>query len=168
MRVSPIVIVTGDRESVARAVARHVGIDVVHAELLPDAKINVIRTLARSCPHLAMVGDGVNDAPALAAAPLGIALGAKASDTALETADVIVLSPHLKRVSQLLELGRRTRRLLRENIFLALSIKFAVLLLAGLGWATMWMAVAADVGASMLVIFNGMRLLHDAESSLLG
>jgi Cd2+/Zn2+-exporting ATPase len=159
MHLSPIVMLTGDREPVAKRVAQAVGIDHVRAGLLPEQKIDIVHQLARSHRHLAMVGDGVNDAPALAAAPLGIALGASASDTALETADVVVLSPQLNRVAVLVELGRRTRRRLHENIFLALAIKATVLLLASLGWATMAMAVAADVGASMLVIFNGMRLL---------
>ncbi len=164
LRISPIVMLTGDREPVARRIARSVGIDHVRAGLLPAQKIDIVHQLAKTHRYLAMVGDGVNDAPALAAAPLGIAFGAKASDTALETADVVVLSPNLSCVSCLIELGRRTRRRLRENIFLALAIKAAVLFLAGLGWATMGMAVAADVGASMLVIFNGMRLLGEGST----
>jgi Cd2+/Zn2+-exporting ATPase len=95
---------------------------------------------------------------------LGIALGSQASDTALETADVVIMSPKLGRVVELLRLGRRTRSVLWQNIFLSLAIKALVLVLAALGIATMWMAVAADVGASMLVIFNGMRLLGNANS----
>ena len=106
---------------------------------------------------------GVNDAPALTASGMGITLGAQASDTALETADVVIMSLHLSRLGQLLRLGRRTRRLLSQNIFLALAIKATVLVLGIAGLATMWMAVAADVGASMLVIFNGMRLLSPPD-----
>jgi Cd2+/Zn2+-exporting ATPase len=97
----------------------------------------------------------------LAAARLGIALGTQASDTALETADVVILSLHVRRVADLVRLGRRTRRLLSQNIALALILKIAVLLLAADGLATLWMAVAADVGASLVVIFNGMRLLQE-------
>ena len=100
-----------------------------------------------------------DDAPALAASRVGIALGSQASDTALETADVVVMTPQLSRLAQFLRIARRTRRLLSQNIVLALAIKLGVLVLAMAGLATMWMAVAADVGASMLVICNGMRLL---------
>jgi Cd2+/Zn2+-exporting ATPase len=159
MGVHRTIMLTGDSQAVARRIAGQVGIDQLHAELLPEDKIAVVQHLAQDHPRLAMVGDGVNDAPALAAAPVGIALGSGASDTALETADVVVLAPHLERVGQLIQLGRRTRRLLWQNITLALAIKALVLLLAAGGLATMWMAVAADVGASILVISNGMRLV---------
>jgi Cd2+/Zn2+-exporting ATPase len=162
LRIQPLMMLTGDSRAVAGAIARELGIDEVHAELLPDDKVREVGALAKRVPHLAMVGDGVNDAPALAAAHLGIALGSTASDVARETADVVILSPRLERVSELVRLGRRCRRLLAQNIVLALAIKAMVLLLAMADWATMWMAVAADVGASLLVIANGMRLVGRA------
>lgn len=164
--VHPIVMLTGDRQTVARHVAAELHIDEVHAELLPADKVQAVRRLADEHPRLAMVGDGVNDAPALAAAAVGIAFGSQASDVALETADVVVMSPRLEKIGELLRLGRRCRRILAQNITLALAIKAAVLLLAVAGpenLAKLWLAVAADVGASLLVISNGMRLVGGTD-----
>ena len=132
---------------------------------MPEDKARCVKELAAERPHLAMVGDGVNDAPALAASRLGVALGSQASDTALETADVVVMSPQLARLPELVRLGRQCRRRLGENIALALVAKGLVLVLAAFGHATMWMAVAADVGASLVVIANGMRMMRGGESS---
>ena len=149
---------TGDSRAVAESIAQKVGVDRCYAELLPDEKVKQVGKIAAAASPMAMVGDGVNDAPAMAASQLGIALGAEASDTALETADVAIMTADLGRVPELLRLGRRTRRILGQNIFLALAIKALVLAAAAVGLATLWMAVVADVGASMLVIANGMRL----------
>jgi len=165
MGVARIVMITGDSRATAQRIAEQLGIDDVRAELLPQGKVDEVARLAQTHPRMAMVGDGVNDAPALAAARLGIALGSHASDTALETADVVIMTPQLARVAELFRLGRRTRRILRQNILLSLAIKALVLVLAAAGIATMWMAVAADVGASMLVVFNGMRLLNGARET---
>lgn len=158
--ISPIVMLTGDSRAAAQRVAERTSVDEFHAELLPADKVEQLRCLASRHHCLAMVGDGVNDAPALATASVGIAFGSHASATALETADVVVLSRHLTRIPELIRLGRRTRALLRQNIAIAIGIKLAVLLLAVLGHANLWLAVGADVGASMVVIFNGMRLLR--------
>jgi len=163
--VRRIVLLTGDAEAVAANLSKAVGIDDWRADLLPEDKVSQVRRLATEHPRLAMVGDGVNDAPAMAAASMGISLGTRASDAALETADVAVLSPHVGRLVDLVRLGRRTRRLLAQNIGLALTLKLGVLVLAVLGpaeLARLWLAVAADVGASLLVIGNGMRLLRRA------
>jgi Cd2+/Zn2+-exporting ATPase len=130
--------------------------------LLPTDKVEHVRRLKADYSNLAMVGDGVNDAPALAAATIGIAFGSQASDVALETADIVLMSPHLRRLGELLRLGRRCRRILWQNIGISLSLKGVVLLLALAGpdeLAKLWLAVAADVGASLVVISNGMRLL---------
>ena len=150
---------TGDSQSVAQCVAEELGIDQVLAELLPEDKVARVQSLAAQYRHMAMVGDGVNDAPALAAAHLGIALGSTASDTALETADVVVMTPRLSRVGELVRLGRRCKAILVQNITFALVVKITFLVLAASGLVGMAMAVAADVGATMLVVFNGMRLL---------
>jgi Cd2+/Zn2+-exporting ATPase len=158
--VKRVIMLTGDHNAVAATVAEALELDDYHAELLPDDKIRQVHDLVSSGERVAMVGDGVNDAPALAAASIGIALGSSASDTALETADVVVISPVLQKVSSLIRLSRRTRSILLENILFALGVKLFVLGLAAAGLATLWMAVAADVGASLLVIFNGTRLLR--------
>jgi Cd2+/Zn2+-exporting ATPase len=154
------VMLTGDHRPTAEYVSQLIGLDEFHADLLPDDKIAHVKQLAQQEPRMAMVGDGVNDAPALAAAPLGIALGTAASDVALETADVAIMAPHLERVADLMRLSNWVRQVLIQNIAAAIGIKLFVLLLALFGFATMWMAVAADVGASLLVIANGTRILH--------
>ena len=136
------------------------------AELLPDDKIVRVRELTGQHKDLVMVGDGVNDAPALAAAPIGIALGTAASDTALETSDVVIMQPLLTRISDLIRLSRQTRAILIQNILIALGVKLVVLVLAAADYATMWMAVGADVGASLLVIANGTRLLNVKQESM--
>ncbi|HTQ38298.1 MAG TPA: cation-translocating P-type ATPase [Pirellulales bacterium] len=156
--VERIVMLTGDNTTVAKAIAREIGIEEVHADLLPQDKIERVKTLAGK-GGLAMVGDGVNDAPALAAADVGIALGGQSSDTALETADVVVMNPDLSKVADLIRLSRRCRRILQQNIGFALATKLGVMILAAFGDANMWMAVAADVGASMLVIANSLRII---------
>ncbi|HBO46405.1 MAG TPA: heavy metal translocating P-type ATPase [Planctomycetaceae bacterium] len=161
--VRTLAMLTGDRCEVAEAIARELNLDEIHAELLPEDKVRHVENLAASHDRLAMVGDGVNDAPALAAAPLGIALGRDGSDTALETAGVVVMTPNLDRLVELMTLGQRCRRILWQNIVFALTTKLAVLLLAAAGLATMWMAVFADVGAGLLVTFNGLRLARATD-----
>jgi Cd2+/Zn2+-exporting ATPase len=161
--VCPLIVLSGDRKAVVRHVAQELGIDEFHADLLPQEKVDQIKTLAITQPRLAMVGDGVNDAPALAASWLGIAFGSQASDTALETADVVILSPQVALLPNLIILGRKTCSILTENIAASLGIKAAVLLAAVVGpaeLARLWLAVAADVGATLLVVANGMRLLR--------
>lgn len=158
--VAPLVMLTGDVRGTAEAIARGVGVDEVRAELLPDQKVAAIKDLVRLHGSVGMVGDGINDAPALAAATVGIAMGAAGTDAAIETADVALMSDELRQLPFAVALGRRALRIIRSNIGLSLVTKAVFILLAVLGRASLWMAVAADMGTSLLVIFNSMRLLR--------
>jgi len=149
---------TGDGEAVAKSVAAQVGVDEVRAGLLPEDKVALVRQVADAGHVVAMVGDGVNDAPALAQAAVGIAMGAAGSEQAMETADVVLMGDDLRKIPYLLSLGRKTQRTITANIIAALGIKAAVFALAATGTATLWMAIVADVGTSVAVILNGMRL----------
>ena len=149
---------TGDGPTVAEAIGRQVGVDDVRAGLLPEDKVAAIRGLAAGETGVAMVGDGANDAPALAQATVGIAMGGAGSAQAMETADVVLMGDDLRQLPFIVRLSRSTRRTIRANIAFALAIKAAVFVLAVVGVATLWMAILADVGASLAVILNGMRL----------
>lgn len=151
---------TGDNELAARAIAQSVGIDDARGNLLPEDKLAVINEELRESGTVGMVGDGINDAPALAKASIGFAMGAAGSDTALETADVALMDDDLRKIPQFIRLSQRTAVILKQNIALALGIKLIFLLMAILGVATLWMAVFADMGASLLVLFNGLRLVR--------
>jgi Cd2+/Zn2+-exporting ATPase len=159
--IQSIAMLTGDNAAAAHALAATLGIDDVRADLLPGDKAEAIRDLRRAHGPLAMVGDGVNDAPALATADVGIAMGAAGSAAALETADVALMADELPKISYALRLSRATARNIRVNIGFSLVLKAAFLVLAIAGAATLWMAVAADMGASLLVIANALRLLRE-------
>ena len=154
------VMLTGDNPTTARAIADQVGIDDARGNLLPEDKLAAIGDLLRRYGHIGMVGDGINDAPALAKATVGFAMGAAGTDTAIETADVALMDDDLRKLPGFIELSRRTSHVLRQNIALALGIKAVFFALAIAGQATLWMAVFADMGASLIVVFNGLRLLH--------
>ena len=158
--VERIVLLTGDvRASAERALAG-TGLDEAHAELLPAQKVEAIQALRARYGPVAMVGDGINDAPALAAADVGIAMGVAGSDVALETADVVLMSDDLSRLPFALRLGRTALNNIRQNVAIALTLKLAFVVLAAAGLATMWMAILADTGASLLVTANSLRLLR--------
>ncbi|MBN8489901.1 MAG: heavy metal translocating P-type ATPase [Burkholderiales bacterium] len=157
--VTPVML-TGDNPATARAIATAVGIDEVQANLLPEEKLAAIQALQSRWGPSAMAGDGINDAPALAQADIGIAMGGAGTHTAMEAADVVIMNDDLQRVPETIRLSRATHRVLWQNISLALGIKAVFLLLAVFDNATMWMAVFADMGASLLVVFNGLRLLR--------
>lgn len=162
--VDHIVMLTGDNEGTARTIAKEVGIEEVYAELLPANKVSLIEALVAKYDTVAMVGDGVNDAPAMGRSTLGIAMGAAGSDAALEAADIALMSDDLARLPWLMHHSRRTRGTIRQNIGFSLAVKAAFVLLTLLGYATLWSAIAADMGASLLVIFNGLRLLNSAST----
>ena len=156
--VQRIVMLTGDNEATAQAIGKQAGVDEVRAGLLPEDKVDAVRELAARYGAVGMVGDGVNDAPALAAATIGIAMGAAGTDAALDTADIALMGDDLEALPALLALSRRTVHVVRQNIALSIAIKAVFLVLAPLGLVTLWMAVFADMGTALLVIGNGMRL----------
>jgi Cd2+/Zn2+-exporting ATPase len=157
--VERVVLLTGDNQATADAIVREVGADEAFAELLPEDKVSAVQKLRRRHGTIAMVGDGVNDAPAMAAADVGIAMGAAGTDAALETADIALMADELVKIPFAIRLGRATLRNIRVNVSVSLALKAVFLALAIAGSATLWMAVLADMGASLLVIANGLRLL---------
>jgi Cd2+/Zn2+-exporting ATPase len=158
--VQHIVMLTGDNDRTASAVAVHAGVTEHRARLLPEDKVAAVRELKERYGVVAMVGDGVNDAPALAASDLGVAMGAAGSDTALETADVALMAPGLDALPGLFDLGRRTVNNIRANVGFSVVTKAVVLVLAVIGYAPLWLAVFADMGVSLIVTLNGLRLLR--------
>lgn len=158
--VEHLIMLTGDNYPTAQAVAKLVGTDQVMSELLPEDKVSAIESIVAKYGQVAMIGDGVNDAPALARATLGVAMGAAGTDAAIETADVALMSDDLSRLPWLIRHSRRTLRIIRQNIAFSLSVKATFLVLTFAGWSSLWGAIAADTGASLLVVFNGLRLLN--------
>lgn len=161
------VMLTGDNDVTAKAIAKSVGIDDARGSLLPEDKLSVINDELAKFGTVGMVGDGINDAPALAKASIGFAMGAAGTDTALETADVALMDDDLGKIAQFIRLSSKAARILKQNIVIALSIKAVFFVLAFMGMATLWMAVFADMGASLIVVFNGLRLLRAAPSTIL-
>ncbi|WP_256562770.1 heavy metal translocating P-type ATPase [Pseudomonas sp. PA1(2017)] len=154
------VMLTGDNQHTAQAIAAQVGIDEARGDLLPTDKLATVETLLAQKGVVAMVGDGINDAPALARADVGFAMAAIGTDTAIETADVAIMDDDLRKIPAFIRLSQQTAAILKQNIVLALGIKAVFLAMTVTGHATMWMAVFADVGVSLLVVFNGLRLLR--------
>lgn len=152
------VMLTGDAERTARAVAARLGIDEYRAGLLPQDKVEAVRSLVREYGAVAMVGDGINDAPALAAATVGVALGGASTDAALETADVVLAGTDLTKLAFVLRLGRAALGVIRQNVLFSVTVKVFAVLAVFPGWLTLWLAILADMGASLLVTLNAMRL----------
>ena len=167
--IESIVMLTGDNQGAARAIAQHTGVDSVQAELLPADKVRAVEELVGRYGTVAMVGDGVNDAPAMARATIGIAMGAAGSDAAIETADIALMSDDLAKLPWLIHHSRRALNIIRQNIGVSLGVKTIFVLLTFSGFASLWAAIAADMGVSLLVIFNALRLLRpEPESGIPG
>ena len=161
--VAKTVMLTGDAKRVAESVAAELGVDEVRSELLPADKVaQVEKLLAAKGKHeqLAFVGDGINDAPVLTRADIGIAMGAMGSDAAIEAADIVLMDDKPSKIASAIRIARKTMRIVWQNIVFALGVKFAVLVLAAVGLATMWLAVFADVGVAILAILNAMRRMR--------
>lgn len=157
--VRKVVMLSGDNQLTVDAVARQVGIDEAFGGLLPDQKISRVQVLLAQHKHVGMIGDGVNDAPAMATATVGIAMGAAGTDTAIETSDIALMNDDLSKVVEAIDAGRRTMRIIKTNIAFALSVKGVFLILAILGFTSLWLAILADTGATLVVIGNALRLL---------
>lgn len=158
------VMLTGDRREAAETVAQTLGIDEVHAELLPGGKVEQVEALLKAekeKERLAFVGDGINDAPVLTRADIGIAMGSMGSDAAIEAADIVLMDDDVTKIASVVKIARKTLRIVKQNIVFALAIKALVLILGALGMANMWEAVFADVGVSVIAILNSMRTLNE-------
>ena len=161
--IKQTVMLTGDRKKVGEAVAKEIGIDKVYTELLPDGKVEKVEELAKQKSEqgkLTFVGDGINDAPVLAISDIGIAMGGLGADSAIEAADVVIMTDEPSKIIDAIKISKKTMRIVKQNIVFAIAVKLAVLILAAFGISTMWQAVFADVGVSVLAILNALRILH--------
>jgi Cd2+/Zn2+-exporting ATPase len=161
--IKKTIMLTGDNKGTATAIAGSVGVSDVQAELLPQDKLDFIKQLRSEYGNVAMVGDGINDAPALAASTVGIAMGGAGTDTALETADVALMGDDLRKLPFAIKLSRNALSIIKQNITFALAIKLIALLLVIPGWLTLWIAILSDMGATLLVALNGLRLMRVKE-----
>lgn len=164
MGIKRSVMLSGDTLAVANSIAQRVGIDETQALLLPQQKVEAFIRLEADSPHIAFVGDGINDAPVLARSKVGIAMGSMGSDAAIEAADIVIMNDDLLSIPRVMAIARKTKRIVVQNITFALSIKAITLVLGALGYATMWWAVFADVGVAILAILNALRILLENPS----
>ncbi|RTE10168.1 heavy metal translocating P-type ATPase [Paenibacillus whitsoniae] len=165
--MNQVVLLTGDNEGTAKKVATETGVTRYYAQLLPEDKVTVVKQLQEEGYVVAMVGDGINDAPALATANLGIAMGGAGTDTAMETADIVLMADNLEKLPHTIRLSRKALQIIKQNIWFSISVKLLALVLIFPGWLTLWIAVLSDTGAAILVILNSMRLLK-MKTSLSG
>jgi Cd2+/Zn2+-exporting ATPase len=153
---------SGDNQGTVGAIAKQAGIDEAYGDLLPDQKIEHVRKLLTRYKRVGMIGDGVNDAPAMAAATVGIAMGTAGTDTAVETADIALMKDDLSKVAETIRLGRHTLHVIQFNIAFSIAVKIVFLFLAVFGYASLWLAIASDTGATLIVTANALRLLRFA------
>ena len=166
MGIKDIVMLTGDHENVAKKVASQVNVDRYFAELLPGDKVDLVEKLFTEKSDkgkLAFVGDGINDAPVLARADIGIAMGGLGSDAAIEAADIVIMTDAPSKIAQAIQISKKTLTIVKQNIVFAIGVKVLVLILAAFGIATMWAAVFADVGVAVIAILNAMRAMKVKE-----
>ncbi|MCA1063794.1 heavy metal translocating P-type ATPase [Rossellomorea sp. AcN35-11] len=157
--VQQVVMLTGDHEGTAKMISNETSVNRYFAELMPEDKVEAIKQLQREGHNVAMVGDGINDAPALATADLGIAMGGAGTDTAMETADIVLMADNLEKLPYTMNLSRKALKIIKQNIWFSLIVKFVALALIFPGWLTLWLAVLSDTGAAIIVILNALRLL---------
>ena len=152
---------TGDIESISKEISNELKLDEYYAELLPQDKVSIVEKLIseKNNGNLLFIGDGINDAPVLSLSDIGVAMGGLGSDAAIEAADIVIMTDEPSKVADAIKISKKTMRIVRENIIFAISVKIAVLILSLLGIATMWSAVFADVGVSVIAILNAVRIL---------
>jgi Zn2+/Cd2+-exporting ATPase len=158
--IEKTIMLTGDNRGTAEAIGSQAGVSDIESDLMPEDKLTFIKTLQKEHGKVAMVGDGINDAPALAAATVGVAMGGAGTDTALETADIALMADDLKKLPFTIKLSRKTLMIIKQNIAFSIGVKLLALLLVIPGWLTLWIAIFADMGATLIVTLNGLRLLR--------
>ena len=166
--IQKTVMLTGDKKQVAEAVAKELKLDEVYAELLPDGKVEKVEELLKSKTEnakLVFAGDGINDAPVLALSDIGIAMGGVGSDAAIEAADVVIMTDDPSKISKAIQIAKKTMRIVKENIYFAIIVKILILILTAIGIVSMWWAVFADVGVSIIAILNALRMLNVGDGS---
>lgn len=161
--INHVVMLTGDNEGTAKRISKEANVSRYFAELMPEDKVDAIKQLQEEGYKVAMVGDGINDAPALATSDLGIAMGGAGTDTAMETADIVLMADNLEKLPHTIKLSRKALAIIKQNIWFSLIVKFIALVFIFPGWLTLWMAVLSDTGAAVLVILNALRLLRVEE-----